>query len=91
MKKIATFLGLPVLALFLVLWSGIATGQTLVTLQPDQSSLVPGQIVQVPVYVKSTFESADLYLSYDKAVLTPALPFVTALYTGFNAAATNAY
>ena len=75
MKKIATFAGLPLLALFLVLWSGATNGQTSISLLPNQTSLTPGQIVLVPVKITSTFETVGLYLTYDKDVLTPATPF----------------
>lgn len=89
MKKIATFVGLPILTLFFVLWSGFAVGQTSASLQPDQTSLVPGQIVLVPVIVTSTFESAYLYITYDKDVLTPASPFFTGVAPDFSITASS--
>ena len=89
MKKIATSLGLPLLTLCLVLWSGLTIGQTLINLQPDQSLLVPGSIILVPVNVTSTFESAELYFTYDKDVLTPATPFTTGIDPNFTITASG--
>jgi len=74
MKKITTFIGLPLLTLFFILWSGLSIGQTIVTLQPDQAPLTAGTIL-VPVYVTSTFQSCNIYLTFDKTVMTPASPW----------------
>ncbi len=91
MKKITTFAVIPLLALFLVLWSGTSNGQTSISLGSDQTSLVAGEIVLVPIIVTSTFESADIYITYDKDVLTPASPFFTGLDPNFGILANPNY
>ncbi len=89
MKKIANYFSKTLLTFLVVLGFITAMGQS-VTIQPDQSALVPGQIVLVPIVITATFESCDLYLNYDRDVLTPASPFTTAVDSRFGGPTTNA-
>jgi len=83
MKKIAKIIGKSVLTIILMLGFIASGGQNIVTIQPDQTSLTPGEVVVVPITVTATFESAEFYIAYDRDVLMPASPFTTSVDSRF--------
>lgn len=92
MKKIAKIIGKSFLTIILLLGFLTSGGQNIVTLQPDQTSLVIGATVTFPIYVTSTLNQAVFYVSYNKEVLTPfTTGFISDLYTGFTITGNNPF